>query len=187
MAKRRRNIEGPVQDAIEQMALTTTWTAAQIERELKKRPEFQGGRLPILRTIQTIVKECRPPDPSGSWSVAEAEEDEAPYILDVLADVADLTCGNKTSLTRAEVAWINRIHVCQTGLSPWDVYLVARVYMLRESRKEMTEDLDIYLAFHPWASDKDYQRYTQAVDEDIIPEARGLRLHFPKSKEGGKQ
>ena len=187
MAKRRRYIDPEVQYSIEKMAISTNWTPSQIMTWLKSQPQL-AGRLRSLRTIQTIVKEVRGFDKTAPWSIAEADEDEAAAILPVLAGVAEATCGNRTFLTKGEVEWINRILPCVTKLTPWDVYLVARVYMLRESRSEAAQDIDLYLAYHPWTSAEDYKRYTDAVAAEIIPPVGrdvGLRLHFPQAKKGG--
>lgn len=178
MAKRRRYIDGDVQAAIEDLALNSTWTPSQIERELLKEEQFKnedretGTRLPSLRTIQTIVKEVRQLDLSGRWELPDADADGgAALVLDVLAAVIEETKGRRQYLTKMEAAWVIRIRRAAPDLPPsFDTYRLARLYMTREHWQMPSPDLDALLAFAPWRSEERRQAYVRALQEEWIPE-----------------
>jgi hypothetical protein len=173
MAKRRRYIDGKVQQAIEELAQDTDWTPAQIERELRTNKEYKElvPLLPSLRTIQTIVKENRPGDESGPWSIADAEADEGLLVLPVVAAAAIKTAGERRGVTRAEARCIQTIRRVAPDLDLWAVYRLARLYLLREARREATDDLDLYLAFAPWSSPEAAKLYKDLWAPGRIPGA----------------
>jgi len=178
MAKRRRYIDGDVQEAIEELAIETDWTPAQIQRKLEKQERFKdesrdtGTRVLSLRTTQKIVKEARHRDLSGRWELPDADDDgAAALILDVLAAVIEETEGRRQYLTKMEAAWVTRIRRAAPDLPPsFDTYRLARFYMAREHWQMPSPDLDALLAFAPWRSEERRQAYVLALQEEWVPE-----------------
>ena len=108
MAQRRRYGSGPAFEAIQELTIDKPdWSPAQIRRELEKRPDLEY-ELPSDRTIQMIVKEARPPDPSGPWSLADAEPRDVALVLPVLAAVVGKSQGRQ-HVTRAEAKWVVKL------------------------------------------------------------------------------
>ena len=174
MVKRRRpRIDPDLQTVIDELILKEGWGASQIHRELDSRPEFDG-RLPDVRTVQRRVRDLTPRDPSGPWRLQDSDPDEARLILDVLAAVTVETMGGKTQFTKAEADWVLRLRNASLTMSPWEAWLMARLYMARESSGEETTDLDCVLAFEPWQSGKRSQQYFEAVQAGWIPTAPGV-------------
>ena len=169
MPGRRRNIDGDVQVAIEQLALDG-WSPAQILREVKRRREF-AGRIPSPRTVQRIAQAVRPDDLTDMWTLAdttiELDPGDARKVLDVLAAALHRGRGGVAGLSVALVAWIARIHRVAPELDAARTLALARAYRLCEARGYSVSDLDALLAFAPWRTDaSDETRrwaYSQAV------------------------
>lgn len=121
------------------------YSAAQIYKKLTE--EF-GDVGVTERTIRTYVKACRPPDPSGTWSLADDSEESA-FLLDVLQIEALKTEGRLARLTRKEAEWIVRIKHAVPHLPPSPALAFAREYMICESEGQDTAHLDMALAFWP--------------------------------------
>lgn len=161
MAKRRRYIDGDVLEAIEELARDQPeWTPAQIERELERDSKLQG-RLPSSRTVQMIVKEARPADPSGPWSLADAEAAEAALVLPVLATVVAKTRGGRTWITQAEAEWLVKLRGAYSDLEPWEAFRLARLYMQRVEDRRETLDLDLFLACAAWRGGEAQAQYQE--------------------------
>ncbi|MGE0541497.1 MAG: helix-turn-helix domain-containing protein [Dehalococcoidia bacterium] len=159
MAKRKRYIDGDVQAAIEELAQDQpTWTATQIYRQLEQREELRG-RLPTVRTVQTIVKDVRPRDTSAAWSLAIAGPDEAAAVLPVLAAVVESTRGEVRTLTQREAGWIAKLRAVAADLPARETYRLARLFIAREDRSEPSADLDLFIAFAPWRNRQASDRY----------------------------
>ena len=173
MAKRRRpRIDGDVQAAIDELALKG-WGATQIYSHLERQPLYVN-RVPTPRTIQRRVNELTPRDSSGAWRVQEEDPDDARLVLDVLAAVVVETMGETRQLTKTEADRVLRVRKAAPTASPWEAWLIARLYMARESGGEETTDLDCVLAFEPWQSGKRSQQYFEAVQAGWIPTAPGV-------------
>lgn len=156
---------------------------AEIERWLKAEKKagrkFKGITLPHIKTIQQIVRENTPKDPSGPWQFAEADGEDAVLVLPVLAAVLEASEGRlKVSNLMAE--WIVRL--CQTAddLPPWTIYELAHTYMLRHERQASTDDLNAFLAFAPWRSEENAKRFNSAVQRLELP----LYLMFSRHDDG---
>lgn len=170
MAQRRRRRNWPplLLSRIAELAATTA-SAAEIHRQLTEEAEsgtadFRKGDVPSLRTLQDIVADCRPPDDSGLWSLADADGDEAALVPPMLASLAKQTLGHFRHLTREEARLIARILRAAPdlplGLPLW---VLALVYRQRRNRGIPTVDLDTFLAFAPWRGDVERDRYDEAL------------------------
>lgn len=154
------------------------------------------------KTANRLVDKWNAAFESAPVSVAELAPTTARLLLDVLADVAVVTKGRVTTLTRAEAEWIGRVLIAAPSLmerpdqpvGPWEhdwrpyfdvarglgwgVYVIAREYLLRTNDGRSTADLDLYLAFEPWRSPLHRQAY-----EAMAPAASqpfGFRRIGPK-------
>lgn len=179
-----RRFDAAVQSMAEGLALQGL-TPAQIERALIEAGVAPADR-PSRRTIQRLVQAVRVHDRSGPWSLGDAEGDEAPLILPVLRAYLQLSSlqARKSSrshfITKAEARWIVRIRRTAPDLHPFDVYLLARAYLGRETRNQVTHDLDALLAYQPWDEtprsirDHEYtlrEAYERGVRQGTIPPA----------------
>jgi hypothetical protein len=122
-----------------------------------------------VRTIQRLVKEVRPPDPTDTWSVTNSDTDEAAAVLPVLAATVKQRAGAPISC--GEAIWIHRVSTLAPGLSSQGVWFLARAYFTRELRHQDAGDLDALLAFAPWRSQEHRERYTEAIQEELVPQA----------------
>lgn len=147
----------------------------QLENEaLKGQAQFSVTEIPRLRTVQNIVADLKPRDPSGPWSLADADTDEAALVMPVWREVVDYTQGKISHLTTAEAKWIVRIRrvapeLYPNGLSFWNIYLLAREYVLLIEQKKPTTGPDVYLAYAPWESLLAALRYEEALRKKRIP------------------
>src|SRR6266571_2388636 len=158
----RRNIDLDVQANIE-LLTAEGWSATQIHRKLEQAGTY-GGRLPTLRTVQRIVSERTPRDKSGPWTMQDAGPD-ARTVLDVLAAAIEQTEGRVTTVSRDEAAWVVRLSQVTSGLWPYELWQLARLYVGRVSRGESASDLEAFLAYAPWRDgEAGWQRYDGAVD-----------------------
>jgi len=151
---RRRNVHPSVMSYIVDKVLDVeTPTATAVYDGLTTDSAF-WARLhpntprPSLRTVQDIVREFRPPDPSSKWSVAEAEGDEARLVLPVMVQIALRSKQRRLHVTNGEADWIIRVRRAVPELDPWRVYQLARMYMVMQARKQPTDTLDLLLGLY---------------------------------------
>lgn len=144
------------------------YSAAQIYNELTK--EFGEAGVGVSdRTIRTYVKACRPPDPSGTWTLVDDSEEPA-FLLAVLKATVVRTEGRVFGLTRKEAEWVERIKHAVPDIAPERAHAFARVYMNRESEGEDTAHLDMGLAFTTTVGE------SPELAKDYI--ARHIELHI---------
>jgi hypothetical protein len=120
--------------------------AAQIHRQLASEELINEEGNPSEKTIQRMVKDYTPEDPSGPWSFAESTGEEARLILPVLAAVLEQTAGDGGAISRDIAAWIVRIRTAAPTLPPWDAYGYAILYRAAAAHKRDTRELDRRLA-----------------------------------------
>lgn len=86
MARRRRRIDPEVYQEIHRMVREGVYTsAAQVHRALEKR---FGTETPSVRTVQDIVRELDPPDPSGPWTPGpENDPEDDARVLGVMGEL----------------------------------------------------------------------------------------------------
>ena len=130
---------------IKQLALRD-YGPSQILRELKRKNRYKG-RLPVLRTIQRITRELSVDDHSGQWCLKDYDGGSGRLILDVLGTIIPITGGKVRQFTNADANWVLKIRQAAPGLDLWKVWLLTRLYMLREQHNE---DATIWMPF--WLS-----------------------------------
>jgi hypothetical protein len=176
MTTRRRRwykIPGPLHHRIASLAdKYPAWTPKQIYDYLDARNE-QGNfkhhviaeyGLPEIRTVERIVKESRPPDPSGAWVPTKWAGEDVALVLEVLK----LLCqtGEAYWPTRAEaerLLWVRRAAPTMDLELAWRF---ARRYLLYEVQQVSTERLDWYLTFRPWEGTENKDAYFKAVPQE---------------------
>lgn len=149
---RRSPFDPEILDLIQSLAIDADWSATQVHRKIEE--TFPGRDIPSLRAVQAWVKKYRPPDPSGPWSLRDADGEMAALVLPALAAVITFSRGNHL-VTRAEAAMIARIRTACPDVplmpSPWgNAWYLARLYLARENSGDAASDLDALLAFAPW-------------------------------------
>jgi len=149
MRKRRRRVSIEVEKRLREL-VRENFTPAQIYDQLYQ--EFPEGAVPTDRTIRNYVKELRPPDPSGAWSLAGGNE-EAAFLLSVLRAVVEYSEGRITQLTRDEVRWIERIRAAVPDIPAATAFLLAREYIRYEGVGQDVAHLDMALALRPTAEE----------------------------------
>jgi hypothetical protein len=149
--RRRRNIDVDVRVEIERLANSPSANATAIHRSLVDDDRFEG-RVPLVRTVQSIVKESRVRDSSGTWSLQDAATpDEARILLPVLG--AKLALSERADpLTNEEAKWALVVGRAVPDLSARNTYTMARAYLVRSERGEPAADLDVLLALRTWES-----------------------------------
>ena len=177
--RRKRSVLPAILGRILELIAIPGASAAGIHHQLEEEAEsgkvgFSKGDVPSVRTVQSIVSEYRLPGPSDPWSLADAQGDEAELVMPILQEVIEHTEGRVCQLTSAEAEWIAAIRRIERepypqGLSPWDIYLLAREYVLLKERGEPTTGVDAFLAFTPWQSLEAAFRYREALAKGRIP------------------
>ena len=153
---RRRDTHPEVLAYIAGRALATDSNALAIHAaaETHFKGHVEQPAVPSARTVQAIVKQYRPPDPSTAWSLADAEEDEGRLVLPVIAELAERTQGARRYITNAEADWIVRVRRAALSLEPWQAFQIAALYRAKQARSESLVDLDLYLALSVWPSSR---------------------------------
>ncbi|MCK9487494.1 MAG: hypothetical protein M0R73_12490 [Dehalococcoidia bacterium] len=169
--RRARRIDAGVLARIDDLAINHGLGASAIERALRDDEEMRQRGGASLRTIQDRVRELLPRTSGGdAWRLEDADPDEGRAVLEVLAEMARVTNGKRSSLSRDQAAWVVRIDRAAPGLLAWDRYRLAVAYSARSARGEPTADLDMLVGFHPWASERDNNAYRRAIADGAIPE-----------------
>lgn len=165
--QRRRRIDPDIMEAIEDMAAKGIGGAA-ITRALEKDGRF-AGRVPSERTVQNVVRELSPPDPSESWSLADAADgEEAAMVLPVLAAVIRASAGKVSMVTRSEADWIVKLSRVAGDLPAWALYRLAGKYQRCQVSGRPTRALDILVAFAPWRGSGAWERYGSALADELL-------------------
>jgi hypothetical protein len=103
------------------------------------------------RTIARRIHDLVPVDPSGPWSLADADADpeEARLILDVVAYMDEITDG-RIWLTRNLAHWIARVRrAAPTVPAEW-AYGLAWGYQSSSASPSSSRCLDLVLGIKPW-------------------------------------
>jgi hypothetical protein len=102
-----------------------------------------ADELPDTRTIQRWLRDLKPRDTTGPWSLGSAlSVDEVRHVPRVWAAFAGRRSDRTAGVTRREAELAARIATALPDLRPWDVWRLVVAYMRREDRKIDTGDLD---------------------------------------------
>ncbi len=154
-------------EAIEEMAAKGV-NGAAIARALGVDQRF-AARAPSERTVQNVVRELSPPDPSEPWSLADAADgEEAAMVLPVLAAVIRESAGKVSMVTRSEAGWIVKLSRVAGDLPAWALYRLAGKYQRCQVSGRPTRALDILVAFAPWRGSGAWERYGSALADELL-------------------
>ena len=156
-----KRLDPDVREAIELLA-ALGWNAPKIDRVL-------GGtsfadRMPDLRTLQRYVQRVRQRSgPDEPWQRTEMAGDDARLVLETLGAIIRDT-GEGWTFTRAQAKWVLWVRQVVPDLDPMNAWLAALHYLARErSSAPDYVNLDAFLAFAPWRSEKARSAYDDAV------------------------
>ena len=166
--RRQRRIDAAVLDEIRALS-SRPLSGGAVLRALKAK--FPPDVVPSLRTVQDVLIEMRPSDPSGPWSLPDARDsEEARLVPPVIATVVEQTGGERAHVTIAEAELVARIRSAAENLDLWAAFRLARLYLERAHKDppEQVDDLDAFLAYAPWRSEAAAVKYFNAVDEGWV-------------------
>ncbi|MDP6496033.1 MAG: hypothetical protein QGI09_11625, partial [Dehalococcoidia bacterium] len=127
---KKRRIDRDVENEIRELALTETWTPAQVYRHIKGEKKF-GRRVPTLRTVERIVGEMRgAAEETSPWTLAVKDMDEEAARL-VLRSRRALILRHERPLHRfnnSEAKWVAKISKIAPDLAPDIAWLIGKVY-----------------------------------------------------------
>jgi len=166
MTPRRSKQDGLVEERMREL-IDRDWIAPQIYRQLQQ--EFGGSLIPHERTIRRRIGATSPS--SGPSDLYRPMKDEdAALVLPVLAAVIIETEGRRTNLTVDEAERIAGIRRAANDLALFEVFRLARLYLLHERLEKGTQDIDAYLAFAPWRDDEHQKTYLKAIAKGWVSE-----------------
>lgn len=172
--------------AIEQMQ-ARGYTPKQVWEQLKSTAPDKGFPAPPLRTIQNIMARARRANGSmargeGVWTLDALTVEETREVLNFLASHvqrvgmefhSDGQPLGLLALTLDEARMIARLSVlCRplvTAADPLTTLEFARLYLARLKSKSSTDDLDAFLGFRPWESERRAHGYWAALDWAFVP------------------
>jgi hypothetical protein len=158
-------------------------SAKAIERAIDA--EFGAGVGPRERTVGDILATVRP-DSSEPWAMDSVSPDEAGLVMPVWQAVIVHTDGRANVLSAAEAKWLIYIRrACpdqprRAEFSFWQMYLVAREFVLSEARQEHPAAAMAYLAYAPWRGFREAFRYSEAVRTKRVPALLGAAVLMPE-------
>jgi len=165
----RRHISAAMQDEIDGLG-DSGKSPIQIEEDLMQFV-MDGkieGPVPNLRTIRRVVADRRLPDESGAWEIDAATEIDPNATFGVLAEVVTHTGGRVSQFSRLEARWVTTLTALRGDLPAWEVYRLAREYIVRREGSQTTADLDAFLLFAPWLESQ-VEAYLDAILDGVVP------------------
>ena len=173
--------DADVRTEVERLCLEAGLTAAEIVRRLEQSAQF-ADRCPKDRTVQHWVRQLKPRDTSGPWSLATATDTaEAPAVPRVWAEVAQRRSDRKQGVSQQEARLITRIVAVLPDLHPWQVWRLVVAYQRRAARQLDTADLDLLVGAAPgWLAPE----RTWLTGEDVDTAINAARhQHFNRHRE----
>ena len=170
-----------VRSEAERLHLEEGLRPAEIVRHLEESEQF-ADRCPKDRTVQQWIRQLKPRDTSGPWSLATARDtEEAQAVVAVWAEVAQRRTDRKQGLTQREAAVITRLVAVLPELHPWHVWRLVVVYLRRADRGLDTADLDLLVGAAPgWLAPE--RTWLTGEDVDTAIEAARCR-HFNRHRD----
>jgi len=168
--KNRTRTSTNLRERIAELAITTRWSAAEINRYIRQDATFRGEDFPGHRTVERLVERTRSPDSKGPpWSMDTFSGRDARLILGVRFALLKELDTPVRKFSHDEAHWIVKIRKTAPDLDPVAAYLIARLYMVRIRSKVDTDDLDSYLAIEPWKDMASYHKYYEWVGAGLFP------------------
>ena len=152
-------------DQVLELAIVQDLSATEIHRALL---ESGDERIPHLRTIQRWVREMARKNTSSEWNIGESDILEAREVIPVLEAIIIRSRGGIRTVTRDEARWIGLVAASAPGLHKWNVWVLARLYQMREYQGGGFDDLDAFMAFTPWLDLQAHENYVRAIDLGLV-------------------
>jgi hypothetical protein len=152
-------------DQVLQLAIVHNLSATEIHGELLI---SSGDPIPHLRTIQRWVREMTRRKDSDEWNLGDSNILEAREVIPVLEVIIVRSRGEICTVTQQEAKWIGLIAASAPGLHKWNVWVLARLYQIREYQGARVDDLDAFLAFTPWIDAQAYKNYLRAIELGLV-------------------
>ena len=173
--------DADVRTEVERLCLEEGLTAAEIVRRLEQSEQF-ADRCPKDRTVQHWVRQLKPRDTSGPWSLATATDTaEAQAVPRVWAEVAQRRSDRKQGVTQREAILITRLVAALPSLHPWHVWRLVVAYLRRADRGLDTADLDLLVgSASEWLAPE--RTWLTGDNVDAAIEA-ARRRHFNRHRE----
>lgn len=139
---KRRRIDPDVRRAVEER-LVVGYTPTAVIRLLEADKALRD-RVPSLRTVESMAAELRVADQSDTWTVGEADPEDAALVLPVLAELIE--AGHMTAITRETGRWVATIRRIAPALPTVDVLIFAGRYQAARAAGRSTHPVDLELA-----------------------------------------
>lgn len=126
---------------------------------------------PTGRTIRNWITAGRvrgPAKPDDPWSLITGHPDDLPLVIPAIPHVLALPPAARWLSVR-EAELIARVRKAAPDLPVAAAVTVSALYAGRESRRESTADLDLYLAGGPWRDGVDDVAYARLADRAGLP------------------
>jgi hypothetical protein len=124
--------------------------AAQIHRQMAHEGLLNEQGNPSEKTIQRMVKDYTPEDPSGPWSFTDtADADEPALVFDVLLHMNRVSHG-RVWLSKDIAKLVARLRRAWPDIPPSWAYVMAQMYQERRARGGNLTTLDLITAIAPW-------------------------------------
>lgn len=162
--KRRSAFPADVETIIGQL-VGTTLSASAIHNVLKA--AYPDADIPAERTIDRRLKSRRASDDDIAWTFSAETEDDAPFVLPVLAELHARGARWSKRLTRSQGEWIGRIVRAVPDVPPGLALSLADSALAGE-----IEPISAVLAFAPWRDDDRAREYTLAARAGRLPEPK---------------
>ena len=152
-----------------------------------------GGEVPEVRALQEAMRKYRT-DPSGVWTISQAEPREIKVLMPVARAVIESSDGRER-LTNREADFALKIRAAVWDLRAVRVWEYARSYILCEERHQSSDHLDLALMLRPEPLEHDLsETFVRAIDGDLtnlmietLPQSVlwGVAQNWPEDVEAG--
>ncbi len=167
--RRPRRIDERAHEAIRDLAKKGWRNAAEVRRELERRPRSDVGVIPTERTVRRILRDLVPGSESSTWNAADAGHHEAALVLPVLSAVIEESEGRRRDITPDEAKWIAKIREIDLA-EPGQRLDYLTVYELAfdaatDPLGAVAKRIDEFLSFAPWRDKEHEARYHAAIEK----------------------
>ena len=165
--RRRASPFGAMRDVARELFVAQSLTPAAIEETLLRRfPE--ASDFPSRRAIESWVAAFRT-EGGEPWALGPGTEETAEYVLPVLQALVGHSAGRVRRIGVETARWVVVVRRAAPDLDPWRAYIVARWYLVANAESVSTAGLDLLLAFAPWRSASEAERYALALLDGWAP------------------
>ena len=159
-------------------------SATEIREKLIERVD-SAANVPHVKTIRDMIRELSVVG-FEPWALADADADDAAILMPMVTEMIDESAGGYPQISKHLAEWMVHIARAAPLTPPAVVRYLANLYLRRQSFTEPTDDLDAFLAFAPWRSEKATWVYLIACRKKnirLLPSLMGLhQAAYPGGK-----